>query len=290
MDLGKVMKGSFGAIIVLIISQSLAIAIGSALVKIKVSIGVGNIIAGILYLALTYILLTILAKKILKMDMKTLGIPKFYIKIKWLVIAVALPLLVTGAYLLLPGTFVRSDMDDQQIFSVLSAGIVFTGIASGFVEEMVFRGVIFNLLELKWNRGIAIVVPSILFGVLHIIGMKFSVLSCMLVLVAGTMVGIMFSLIALEERSIWHSGIVHALWNIVIIGGGLTISEVADEYAILTYVLDTNKFWITGGEFGIESSVIAVIGYILVALLAAWMIRKREKHIKNGKGTSNVWH
>ncbi len=38
-------------------------------------------------------------------------------------------------------------MNSNQIFSTLSAGIAFTGIAAGFVEEMVFRGVILNLLK-----------------------------------------------------------------------------------------------------------------------------------------------
>ena len=42
-------------------------------------------------------------------------------------------------------------MNSNQIFSTLSAGIAFTGIAAGFVEEMVFRGVILNLLKEKWN-------------------------------------------------------------------------------------------------------------------------------------------
>lgn len=29
-----------------------------------------------------------------------------------------------------------------------------------------------------------------------------------------------------------------------------------------------------GGEFGIESSVIAIVGYLVVSLVAVWMIRR----------------
>ena len=75
----------------------------------------------------------------------------------------------------------------------------------------------------------------------------------MLVLLAGTMVGIMFSMIALESGSVWNSGIVHAIWNIVIIGGGLSINQTADENSVMTYVLKSKSFAFTGGEFGIES-------------------------------------
>ena len=40
-----------------------------------------------------------------------------------------------------------------------------------------------------------------------------------LVALAGTLSGIMFSLIAVKTGSVWNSGIVHAIWNIIIVGG-----------------------------------------------------------------------
>ena len=90
--------------------------------------------------------------------------------------------------------------------------------------------------------------------------MDFSIISSLLVLIAGTMVGIMFSMVAIESGSVWNSGIVHSLWNILIIGGGLSISEKADEYSVMTYVLDLKDFVsLLGGEFGIESSIICTI-------------------------------
>ena len=49
----------------------------------------------------------------------------------------------------------------------------------------------------------------------------------------------------------------------LIIGGGLSISEKADEYSVMTYVLDSKDFVFTGGEFGIESSIIALLGYVI---------------------------
>lgn len=111
----------------------------------------------------------------------------------------------------------------------------------------------------------------------HIIGMDFSIISSLLVLIAGTMVGIMFSMVAIESGSVWNSGIVHSLWNILIIGGGLSISEKADEYSVMTYVLDSKDFVFTGGEFGIESSIIALLGYVIVTLAAICMIKKKAK-------------
>ena len=43
------------------------------------------------------------------------------------------------------------------------------------------------------------------------------------------------------------------------------------------YVLDSKDFVFTGGEFGIESSIIALLGYVIVTLAAICMIKKKAK-------------
>lgn len=274
----KAIGGSIVAILVLLVSQVVAQLLASVLVIIKIPTGICNIVAGVLYFVFTYFLLKVLMSKILKLNMADYGFAKIGLKFKWCLIAIVLPLIVTGVYLLFfQGKFVPSDMNGNQIFTTLSAGIAFTGIAAGFVEEMVFRGVILNLLKERWNIWIAVIVPSVLFGLVHVIGMDFSLGSCLLVILAGTMVGIMFSLIEIESGSVWNNGLVHAIWNIVIIGGGLSIGEEADSYSVMSYVLDSKAFAITGGEFGIESSVMALIAYIVVAVFAFVMIKKKRK-------------
>lgn len=278
MSTKKTIGGAFGAILVLIVAQILAQLVASVFVLVNVPEGICNMIAGILYLGLAFVLLRAFSQKLLKIEMAHLGMPRFAIKAKWILAGILLPVTVKAVYLLFfSGKYVSSGMNDNQIFSTLSAGIVFTGLAAGYVEEMVFRGVILNLLQKKWNRKAAVFIPSVLFGLVHIIGMDFSLISCLLVLIAGTMVGVMFSMIAIESGSVWNSGIVHALWNIVIIGGGLSINEKADEYSVMTYVLESKVFAFTGGEFGIESSVIALLGYVIVTFAAIYMIKKKNK-------------
>ena len=157
-------------------------------------------------------------------------------------------------------------------------GYLAVGVLAPVAEEMVFRGVILNALKKRWNVKVAVIVPSMLFGIVHVLGQDFSIGSCLLVIIAGTMVGVMFSMIAIESGSVWNSGIVHAIWNIVIIGGGLAIGEKMDKYSVMTYVLNSKSFAITGGEFGIESSVISLIGYIVVIGIAFIMIKSSKKN------------
>lgn len=172
----KAMGGSFGAIVVLVIAQIIAQLLASIFVLIKLPEGICNIIAGVIYIGVAYILLKLFIEKLLKYKMIDFGITKFSIKLKWFIIAVLLPVIVKLIYLLLfSGKYVSLGMNRNQIFSTLSAGIVFTGIAAGFVEEMVFRGVILNILKKRWNITVAVLIPSVLFGLVHIIGMDFSI-------------------------------------------------------------------------------------------------------------------
>lgn len=266
------------ALIVLIAAQVLAQLLASLFAQLGVPTWVCNILAGFLYALLAFGLLKIVMEKIFKLSLPDLGMPKLTLQGKWVAVAVLLPMGVKAIYLfLIPGKLVPSGMNREEILQTLSAGIFFMGMAAGFVEEMVFRGVILNATRRAWGTKMAVGFPSMLFGLVHILGQEFSLGNCLLVVLAGTMVGVMFSLIALESGSTWNGAVVHAVWNVVIIGGGLAIGERADEYSVMTYVLSTKGFAITGGEFGVESSVISLAGYLLVALIAlVWIWQKKE--------------
>lgn len=277
MKTGKIILSIILSILVLVVAQVLTQLLGSVLVLIKIPAFIANMVAGILYIIIAYFLLKLLCKKILKGDMSEYNIPAFKIEIKWVIVAILLPLTVTAFYILfVPGSFEQNVLDTTSKLNLLSAGVFFTGFGAGIVEEMVFRGILMGAIEKKFNKAVAIIVPSVLFGFVHILGMGFAPLSCALVLVAGTMVGVMFSLIASATKSIWNSAIVHAIWNIVIIGGILWTGTEFDSYSLYSYVLDSKSFLLTGGEFGIESSIVAVVGYVVVCVIA-WLGSKRHE-------------
>lgn len=263
------------SLLALIAAQMLSQVIASVLLVVKIPEFICNMTAGILYVGIAFWFIKLLCEKYMKDDMSNYYIPKFKVKIKWIVVAIGLPVLVTVCFLLLDGSIVENPMDLNAKLSTIAAGIFFTSLGAGVVEEMVFRGIIMNVLEKRFNKAVAIIIPSLLFGVVHILGQNFEILSCTLVVFAGTMVGIMFSLIASEEKSVWNSAIVHTIWNLVIIGDILSIGTAFNEYSLYSYILETKSFVLTGGEFGIESSVIAVAGYCLVSLFVVLSNRKK---------------
>ena len=138
---------------------------------------------------------------------------------------------------------------------------------SGITEEMLFRGYIMKLLESRWNKYIAILIPSFLFSLVHIPSMEtFTVSGVLLLIISGTVVGIMFSLVSYKGKSISNSALLHAAWNFIMITDILHITTAQGTYGspIFSIIISSDNVFLTGAGFGIEASIIAIIGYILV--------------------------
>lgn len=165
--------------------------------------------------------------------------------------------------------------------ATITGAIFFYGLATGIVEELIFRGIIMGCLEKRFNIRIAVIVPSVLFGLLHIIGNDLSFVSIIQLLIAGSIVGILFSLIAYESNSFWNNAIVHGIWNMTIIGGILYIGNEADSSSIFNFILDNKSFLISGGDFGIEASVISIFAYLLFIVFAVIKIKQKATLNKN---------
>jgi len=91
-------------------------------------------------------------------------------------------------------------------------------------------------------------------------------------------VGIIFSLIVYESGSIWSSAIVHGIWNVIIIGEILNINILYNQHAIFSYKLLSKSFILTGGAFGVESSIVAVLGYITVIIFTLFSMKRKFKN------------
>lgn len=263
----KIIAGIAGSLAILIMAQLLSQLPALGLTRLSLPAFLANAVAGICYAGIAFFLLKLFARRILHCPLSSLGIPRFCIRGRWLAVAVLLPVAVTAFFFLLPGTFLPADMTLNQALTSLSAGVFFTGLAAGIVEELVFRGVIMHLLAGKTGWRAAIFFPSLLFGLVHLPGAGLSLRDSLQVLAAGTLAGIMFSLVA-RASSVWNSAAVHALWNIVVLGGFLHIGKSPDSWSLVSYILKTDSFLLTGGTFGLEASLAAIAGYHAVSLLA----------------------
>ena len=135
-----------------------------------------------------------------------------------------------------------------------------------------------KLLENRWNKFVAIFAPSFLFSLLHIPSMEtFSVAGVMLLIVSGTLVGIMFSLVAYKGNSISNSAIIHTVWNLVMVTGILHITTEQGYYGnpIFSIIIPFDNALLTGAGFGAEASIIAIVGYACIC--AVVLLSKNSK-------------
>lgn len=86
----------------------------------------------------------------------------------WIIAAFAMPLLVILIYQLFAGTWQQSTLEAETLKQLVAGSVAYLGLATGIVEETVFRGIIMSSVEYAWNRKIAVIAPSVLFGCLHI--------------------------------------------------------------------------------------------------------------------------
>lgn len=195
-----------------------------------------------------------------------------------IILSILLPAFVVIAFLFIGKTEVNPFVPGE-IFLIIVASMI-TALKAGILEELLFRGFIMTLLENRWNKYIAILVPSFLFGLAHIPSMEyFTIAGVILLIISGTLVGIMFSLIAYKGKSISNGALVHAVWNFVMITDILhiTTSEGAYGKPLFSIIVPSDNIWLNGGGFGAEASLIAVIGYFLVCAFVIYTKKSSKK-------------
>jgi membrane protease YdiL (CAAX protease family) len=129
------------------------------------------------------------------------------------------------------------------------------GLVAAVVEEILFRGVLFRFTEEMLGSWAALVITSALFGLGHLGNEGATAFSAIAVAVeAGTLLGAAYML----TGSLWLPIGIHFGWNVtqglvfaVPVSGGVTRGIVTAELSGPT--------WLSGGAFGLEASVIAVV-------------------------------
>lgn len=273
---GRVAGGCLLAYLALILSQVVALLLGQMAGGGGTPSAVGSLVSALVYLALTLVFLGLVGKKLLGL---TLGECRLTgakpLHPLWGAAALGMPGLVILLAMLSGGHWQVADMDGGMLAYTLTDALLYYGLATGVAEEVLFRGVIMTALEKRWNRGVAIVVPSVLFALSHLIGTRLDLLSALQLLAAGTLVGVLFSLVAYVSGSLWNSVLLHGVWNAVLVGGLVHIGPEASDLFLVNYVQKSTHFAVTGGDFGIEASLFALLAYAL-AILAALVQGKRR--------------
>ncbi len=146
---------------------------------------------------------------------------------------------------------------------------------AAFFEELFIRGYAFSVLRRMAGWKLALIVTSVVFGLLHAANPGANSQSILSVIVAGFFLGAVF----LATRSLYAAGAAHFAWNWTMAGllhtpvSGLTMPT--PDYR----TVDSGPDWLTGGAWGPESGLASVaIMFLVVFYLHRRHLRRMEPH------------
>lgn len=158
------------------------------------------------------------------------------------------------------------------------AGVFVVIVVAAFLEELVCRAVLFRILEQGVGTTAALGLSVTVFSLAHIGNGDGTLLDEVVGVVAGLLVGALWTLLFAWTRNLWVVTANHALWNFTIILTGLTLSGIED-WRVLGPIASgfAGPMWLTGGAFGPESSAVTMV-WVAGWVAVLWR-RSRRDHV-----------
>ena len=157
----------------------------------------------------------------------------------------------TGIVVLLGGFEVLGLRGMGALWSMLSLAVF-----SGVFEEVLFRGVLFRHIETMLGTWAALAITSTLFGAAHLANPGATPFAALAVAMEA---GILLGAAYLLTRRLWLAVGIHAAWNFT--QGWVFSVPVSGGNAPLGLLITrrVGPDWLTGGSFGLEASVPALV-------------------------------
>ncbi|MBV6325082.1 CPBP family intramembrane metalloprotease [Duganella sp. HSC-15S17] len=137
----------------------------------------------------------------------------------------------------------------------------------GMAEEMMFRGVIFGVIERSLGSKPAVVISALLFSLGHLPNEGVSVLA----IASLAAYGVLQAALHMKTRRLWICIGTHIAWNYCV---STVFSSTVSGHAATDGLLRgelVGDALLTGGVFGVEASLIVVV---LIAAAAAFWLRR----------------
>ena len=130
-------------------------------------------------------------------------------------------------------------------------------------EEILIRGIIFRIAEEKLGTYLSLILSSIIFGALHLANPNSTIFSALCV---GVEAGLLMGAAYIYKRNLWFPIAIHFAWNFTQSGIFGAVSSGNENTTSLMTTEITGNSLITGGAFGPEATIQAIIFCALVSL------------------------
>jgi membrane protease YdiL (CAAX protease family) len=145
-------------------------------------------------------------------------------------------------------------------------------LSSGVFEELLFRGALFRIVEEWLGSWIALVVSSLVFGLTHLMNPQGTLEGALFIAVEA---GVLLGAAVMLTRRLWLSIGFHMAWNYT--QQAIFASIVSGNDAAPGLIRSTIKGpdYLTGGSFGVESSVLALVLCTTTGIVMLVMAHRR---------------
>lgn len=157
-------------------------------------------------------------------------------------------------------------------FDGIAAGAIVAFLAAMF-EELLFRAILFRIVEQSLGTGAALLVSAAAFGLIHGFNPGATAFSdAAIAIEAGLMLAIAYAL----TRNLWFAIGIHAGWNFAegnLFGAQVSGLKVSSS---LVHATLTGSVRFTGGDFGPEASIVSICVCSFAALVFAVLVIRRN--------------
>jgi len=131
-----------------------------------------------------------------------------------------------------------------------------TALATGVFEELLFRGGVFRIAEEWFGSWAALLISSLVFGFVHLNNEEATLQG---VASISIWAGILLAATYLLTRRLWLGIGLHAAWNYTqgTVYSGVVSGNAPPEGFVKSTLQGSE--WLTGGSFGVEASMIALV-------------------------------
>lgn len=142
-------------------------------------------------------------------------------------------------------------------------------------EEILIRGIIFRIVEEKLGSFISLIITAFIFGALHVANPNSTALSGLCV---GIEAGLLMGAAYIYARNLCFPIAIHFAWNFMQSGIFGAITSGNEQTSGLLSTKITGPQLITGGAFGPEGTIQAIIFCVLAALFLLQLSKNKIIH------------
>ncbi|WP_327032181.1 type II CAAX endopeptidase family protein [Micromonospora ureilytica] len=157
--------------------------------------------------------------------------------------------------------------------------------AAAVTEELLFRGVLFRIIEERTGTWIALALTGAVFGAIHMANPDATLWGATAIAIEA---GFMLAACYAATRNLWVPIGLHFGWNLAAGGIFSVVVSGNGESKGLLEASTSGPVALSGGDFGPEGSLYAVLAGVVLTVVFLWLAKRRGHIIPRRRRTAQA--